>query len=193
MAIYSSYSDQQLVLLLNQSDKTAYAEIYSRYQTLLFVYALKKMSDEEGAKDVVQEVFVSLWNVREKFNEEISIAAYLYRAVLNRILNVFRNRGVSQDYLNHLQYTLDNRAEHTADYLVREKDISALIELEISLLPDRMREVFELRRKSYLSNKEIAIKLNISEHTVATQMKNALKILRKKLGASVFLIYFLHL
>jgi RNA polymerase sigma-70 factor (family 1) len=193
MSSYPSYSDYQLILLLKQDDKHAFAEIYNRYQTLLFVYALKKMRDDEGAKDVIQEVFVSLWNVRVKFNEQISIGPYLYRSVLNRVLNVFRNNGVTQEYISSLQHTLDSREVISADYLIREKDIATMIELEISLLPVRMREIFELRRKSYMSNKEIAKELNISEHTVATQMKNALKILRKKLGSAIFSIYFLHL
>jgi len=193
MLSYPNQSDHQLMVLLKQGDKNAFSEIYSRYQTLLFLYAVKKLKDEEGAKDVIQEVFVSLWNAKENLNHQMPLAPYLYRAVLNRVLNVFRNSGVNQEYVTSLQQTLDERDSASADYLIREKDISAMIELEISLLPDRMREVFELRRKDYLSNKEIAEKLGISEHTVATQIKNALKTLRKKLGSAVFTAYFFYL
>lgn len=193
MSAYSTYSDQQLVLLLRRGDRNAFAEIYARYQTLLFQYAVKKLQDEEGAKDILQEVFVSLWNSRDKFLEEAPIAPFLYRSVLNKVLNVFRRDGISREYISSLQATIDERSGASADYRIREKDISAMIELEISNLPPRMREIFELRRKRYLSNKEIALELDISEHTVATHIKNALKILRKKLGSAIFAIYFLHL
>jgi len=192
MSTYPSYSDQQLVLLFKQGDKNAFAEIYGRYHTLLFLYAVKKLSDEEGAKDIIQEVFVSLWNTRDNFIEGAPIAPFLYRSVLNRVRNIFRNQEVSQEYIASLQSTINERHETSADYLVREKDIQAMIELEISNLPDRMRQIFELRRKKYLSNKEIAIELNLSEHTVATQIKNALRTLRKKLGSAIFTSYFLH-
>lgn len=190
---YPSYSDSQLAILLEKADKAAFEEIYKRYQKLLFIYAFKKLRDEEGAKDIIQEVFVSLWGVRNTFNKELPLSSYLYRAVLNRVLNVFRNSGISQEYISTLQDTLDSHQSASADFLIREKDVAAMIELEISQLPDKMREVFELRRKNYMSNKQIATHLNLSEHTVATQIKNALKILRKKLGANVFNSYFLHL
>jgi RNA polymerase sigma-70 factor (family 1) len=193
MSSYPSYTDNQLLVLLKNGDESAFAEIYQRYQTLLFLYADKKLRDQEESKDIIQEVFVSLWNARAKIGESVSLAHYLYRAVLNRILNYFRNTGVTQEYISTLQATIDPQSATSADYLIREKDISAMIELEISLLPEKMREVFELRRNNYLSNKEIALKLGISEHTVATQIKNALKILKKKLGSAVFSVYFLHL
>jgi len=187
------YNDQQLVLLLKQDSKVAFGEIYGRYQTLLFLFAVKKLQDEESAKDIVQEVFISLWNSRATIIDTAPLAPYLYRSVLNKVLNIFRSKGVTEEYIASLQYTLNDFSEDSADYLIREKDISAMIEVEISNLPDRMREVFELRRKMYLSNKEIALKLNLSEHTVATQIKNALKILRKKLGSAIFTVYFINL
>lgn len=193
MSSYLTQSDHQLIELLKKGDRGAFEEVYNRYQSLLFLYALKKLRDEEEAKDVVQEVFVSLWKLELNLNVQGSVAGYLYRAVLNKILNIFRHKNITQEYISSFQASLDDEAAVSADYLIREKDISSLIELEISLLPDRMREVFELRQKAYLSNKEIALQLNISEHTVATQMKKALKILRKKLGTAVYFSYFFHL
>ncbi|WP_316797711.1 RNA polymerase sigma-70 factor [Pedobacter frigidisoli] len=187
------YNDQQLVLLLKQDSKEAFGEIYGRYQALLFLFAVKKLQDEEASKDIVQEVFISLWNNRATLIESAPLAPYLYRSVLNKVLNIFRGKGVTDEYINSLQHSLNRQSNLSADHLIREKDISAMIEMEISNLPDKMREVFELRRKMYLSNKEIALKLNLSEHTVATQMKNALKILRKRLGAAIFSVYFINL
>jgi len=63
MSSYPNYGDNQLVLLLKHGNDLAFDEIYSRYQTVLFLYAQKKLSDEEESKDIVQEVFVSLWKL----------------------------------------------------------------------------------------------------------------------------------
>ena len=92
MSNYPSFSDQQLVLLLQRGDRGAFAEIYNRYQTLLFLYSVKKLQDQESAEDIVQEVFVSLWNAKQGLNSEMALGPYLYRVVLNKILNIFRNR-----------------------------------------------------------------------------------------------------
>ena len=92
MSNYPSFSDQQLVLLLQRGDRGAFAEIYNRYQTLLFLYSVKKLQDQESAEDIVQEVFVSLWNAKQGLNSEMALGPYLYRVVLNKILNIFRSR-----------------------------------------------------------------------------------------------------
>lgn len=177
--------------LLSQGDETAFREIYVRYNSLLLVYAYRKLQDKEEAKDVVQEVFTNLWTTRSELILRTTLPAYLYKCVLNKVLNIFRHKGFCDQYVTQIQHLMN--ADHaTADHLVREKDISALIEREISAFPPRMREVFELRRKEYLSNTEIAERLNISEHTVATQMKKALRTLRFRFGTFCVLLFLLN-
>ncbi|MNE57830.1 RNA polymerase sigma factor [compost metagenome] len=78
--------------------------------------------------------------------------------------------------------------QNATDYLIRHNDLSALIEKEIAALPRRMREVFELSRKTNLSRKEIANELNLSEQTVKSHMHHALRILKTKLGALIVFI-----
>ncbi len=187
MALYSSLSDQGLLELLKSGEEGAFRELFDRYDRLLFIYAYKKLQDHEEAKDVVQEVFIGLWNNRETLELTGILASYLYTSVRNRALNLFRGKIVSNKYLASLQHFMDHT--ETTDHLIRERDIEALIEKEIALLPSKMREVFNLRRKEYLSNKEIAEKLEISEQTVATHIKRALKVLRSRLGIFSCLIF----
>jgi RNA polymerase sigma-70 factor (family 1) len=189
MNAYLQISDNDLITLLADGDDAAFKEIYTRYSSLLFVYAYKKLQDKEEAKDVVQEVFTTLWTNRYSFVLKSTLAGYLYKSVLNKVLNIFRHKGFCDQYAGELQHLIGNK-HATADYLVREKDISVLIEKEIAAFPPRMREVFELRRKQYLTNKSIAEQLGISEHTVATQMKKALKVLKVKFGVLMALLYF---
>jgi RNA polymerase sigma-70 factor (family 1) len=185
-----TFSDAELVELLKAGDHHSFTEIYKRYNSLLYIYAYKKLQDNESAKDIIQEIYVHLWNSRSNLNIQTTLSGYLYKAVLNRVLNVFRHVAITQEYISSFKEVTDNAPAQT-DYLIREKDLKSLIEKEINNLPEKMREIFQLRRQEYLSNKEIADRLNISEHTVATQIKRALKTLRGKLGLFLFIYAFL--
>lgn len=190
MTDYKLLSDTELVKLLKSSDYAAFTEIYNRYQSLLYIYAYKKLNDKEESKDIVQEVYSQLWKSRSDFQLHSTLSGYLYKVVLNRILNQFKHKKITQQYISSFKAIVPVNAS-TTDYLVREKDITALIEQEISALPEKMREVFQLRRQQYLSNKEIAAHLGLSEHTVATQIKKALKILKGRLGILIYITCFI--
>lgn len=181
MNLYSAYKDEELVALLNQGDRASYTEIYNRYSALLYIYAFKKLNDKDDAKDAVQHVFISLWNLHKTISFDISLAAYLYRAIRNFSLTTFAHKQVEDEYLRSAATRVRVFYEG-ADHLIREKDIADLIDREIAKLPPKMREVFLLSRKEGLTYKEIADTLQISEETVNTQMKRALKTLRLRLG-----------
>lgn len=188
MAPYLELSDFELVSLLGDGDVCAFREIYERYNSLLFAYAFRKLQDKEEARDVVQEVFAGLWNNRSNFILKTTLSGYLYKCVLNKVLNIFRHKEFGRQYVESIRHIMDSGSV-SMERMIVEKDIVSIIEQEIAALPPRMQQVFDLRRKEYLSNKEIAVRLDISEHTVATQMKKALKVLRLKLGALFFIIF----
>jgi len=185
--MYCTHTDQELVALLNQGDKAAYTEIYNRYFALLFIYALKKLNDRDDAKDAVQHVFIALWNRHQFISFDVSLSAYLYRAVRNFSLTTFAHKQVEDQYLRTAAAKVRIFYEGT-DYMIREKDIAELIEKEISRLPLKMREIFLLSRQEGLTYKQIAETLQISEETVNTQMKRALKMLRMRLGLILFVV-----
>ena len=187
MDVYRDYSDQALCSLLKEGDRPAYIEIYTRYNSLLYLYAYKKLRNREEAKDVVQEVFIQLWNRHQHLSFDTSLAGYLYQSVRNRALNIFAHQQIEQKYIDSLNNFLNTETSGT-DYLVREKDIAALIENEINALPPKMRQVFLLSRREHKTYKEIATEMNISEDTVNTQMKRALKTMRDKLGPLFILL-----
>lgn len=191
MADYKLLSDTELVKLLKSSDYAAFTEIYNRYQSLLYIYAYKKINDKEESKDIVQEVYIQLWKSRSDFQLQSTLPGYLYKVVLNKTLNIFKHKKITQQHISSFRKIVPMNGS-TTDYLIREKDIAALIEQEINALPEKMREVFQLRRKQYLSNKEIANLLGISEHTVATQIKKALKALKGRLGILIYISCFLY-
>ncbi|RZL34833.1 MAG: RNA polymerase sigma-70 factor [Pedobacter sp.] len=190
MPSYRLYSDSELSYLLTQDDEQAFTEIYHRFYGLLFIHASKRLKDEEEAKDVVQQLFESLWLKRAQVRSDGNLSAYLYTAIRHRILDIFSHQEVENKYVDSLQSFIDQDQELT-DYRVREKQMKALIESEIDSLPLKMREIFLLSRMENKSHKEIAEKLGISELTVKTQVKKALRILRSKLGLFVYIAFLL--
>lgn len=188
MGLYSKYDDQQLVFLLQGGDITAFTEIHNRYYGLLYAHAYKRLPVREEIKDILQELFISLWNNRNQ-NFTGHLSGYLYTSVRNRILNVYKHKKIRSDYISSFQEFLVQQ-EPIADEILRGKELEALIEQEVAALPAQMRLVFELSRNAHLSHQEIAEKLNISPLTVKKQVSNSLKILRAKLG-SYFYTFFL--
>ena len=189
MIIPSECTDQELVAMLNNGDQIAYTEIYNRYKLLLYTHVYKKLGNREESRDVIQELFTTLWKNHKTIQISSSLSGYLYTAARNSVLNSIEHKGVRSRYVDSLG-AFANKFVAVTDHLIREKQMNMLIEKEIAALPKKMREVFELSRKSHLSHREIAARLDISEQTVTKQIKNALKILRTRLGSILFLIQF---
>ncbi|NOW96058.1 RNA polymerase sigma factor [Mucilaginibacter sp. SG564] len=178
---YSDFPDSLLVERLRSDDRAAFAEIYRRYKGPLYVHAFHRLQDREETKDLLQQLFATLWENRKHLNIDGYLSGYLFTAVRNRVLKFVARQNVNSRYIASVQSTINNTS-YQSDQLVREKELSAIIEKEISALPTKMREIFELSRKQHLSNAEIAEILDISEKTVRNQLNNALSILRSKLG-----------
>jgi RNA polymerase sigma-70 factor (family 1) len=192
MAAYQTLTDDELVSLLQEGNERAFTEIYSRYNSLMYIYAHKKLNSKEEAQDIIQEVLSNLWNKRYTLTLHTSLKSYLFTAVRNRALDLFAHRKVEEKYMISLQEFIDDSGV-SADFLVREKDLKNLIEKEVQALPPRMREVFMLSREQRLSHREIGVLMTVSEQTVATQIKKALRTLRMRLGMFVsFFLIFLH-
>jgi len=182
---YRSFSDNELLGLIQSGDKYAFEEIYERFNGLLYIYACKLVTDKEDARDIVQEIFVYLWsNPNIKIKSQLS--AYLYTAVRYKVFDWLDKNKSKSNYLLSLENFADQGNCITDDY-IREKEFASIIEKEVSLLPPKMRQIFEMSRQQHLSQKEIAEILHLSDKTVKKQMSNALKVLRLKLTSFISL------
>lgn len=187
---YNNLSDQELVDLLNRSDHAAFRAIHDRYYGALYTHAYKRFPYREDVRDAIQELFTWLWDNREYIERDTGLEAYLYTAVRNRMFKIYRHQKVQTQYMDSLQEFIE-RGEFTTDMQVSEKELIDLVKKEVAALPQKMKEIFELSRNEGLSHNEIAIVLNLSPHTVRAQIRNALRILRGKLGPHIFFIFFL--
>lgn len=187
----NSHSDEELVERFRSGDAVAYEAIYDRYWQLLFRFARKLLQDELAAQDVVQEVFTVFWLKKGQFDGSSPLAAYLYTLTKNKILDMVKRSKVETRYLEHLRQAVQ-LGDALPDQLYIEKQFYDQVEKEIANLPEKMRIVFEMSRKQYMSNREIAEELGISEQTVKNQVSNAIRTLKSKFGDSlnIFLIIF---
>ncbi|PUV24502.1 RNA polymerase sigma-70 factor [Sphingobacterium athyrii] len=185
---YSELSDTELVKLIRYGDHGAFTQIFARYWAVLLQHAVNLLKDEDEAVDVVQDIFITLWIKHDQLEINASIKSYLYTAVRNRIISRIRHTKIHESYLD----SLVNLAEHgdfVTDNQVRFNELSAQLEKEVSKLPPRQREVFELSRNHGLSHKQVAEALNISEETVKKQINKVLRMLKVKLNVLLLTLF----
>lgn len=183
-----SLSDQELTDLLRLGNHAAFTEIYNRYVHVLLNHAYNQVREREEAKDIIHQVFTNLWFKRETMNISPNLAGVLYISTRNMVINRVVRQKVQNKYIDSVKHFVQHEAIVT-DHLIREKQLAAIIEEEITRLPAKMREVFEMSRKANLSHREIAERLHISEQTVSKHVSNALKILRDKFGMIGLMIW----
>ncbi|WP_316819961.1 RNA polymerase sigma-70 factor [Pedobacter gandavensis] len=180
MNSYLELPDAELVGLMKLEEEgiDAYTAIYYRYRKPLVLHAQRMMGDPELAKDMVQEIFTWLFQQRKLIQINTALSSYLYRAVRNKVFDNLKHSKVKLNYAEDF-YKFTRSTTALADEQVCLKELAQAIASEIEKLPPRMREVFELSRKEFLTQKEIAKKLNLSENTVNNQIQKAMKKLRE--------------
>ncbi|SFD35006.1 RNA polymerase sigma factor [Algibacter pectinivorans] len=189
MPIYKKYPDKLLLDLLKEDDQQAYTVIFNRYCKLLINHAYKILQNQDEANDIVQEVFLAIWNKRNELNIKGSLSSYLYKATKNRILNHIAHEKVVSRYAESISNFTENNYAF-ADANQREEELSLMIAKEIESLPDKMREIFVLRKIDHFSYDEIANQLNISDKTAKQQVYNALKKIRAKINPFLIVLMF---
>ncbi len=173
-------SDNQLFeKLCTEGSFSAYKELFDRYWLKLYSAAKTRLHDDDEAKDCVQDIFLNIWSKRETLPLPISVKAYLLIALKNKILNILRQKLTIEKHLQNYLEELDTRVE-TADPELEFHELEAIIEDEVSRMPEQMRRIFILSRDEGLSGAQIAEKLSISHQTVRNQISTSLKRLRQR-------------
>jgi len=174
--------DTELLELMRNGDQMAFNAIYDRHCPALYRTALRLLGDEEAAKDVVQEVFISLYE-RSKFEVQgsrsevspiLNLQAYLFQAAKYRCFMHLRAGRISEKHLTRMNAVMiSNELEEQ----INAQELQHALDKSLAGLPEKCREVFYLSRFESLSNKKIAERLNISHKTVENQITKALKML----------------
>lgn len=190
MTKYNSLAEEQLWDLLKSGDRHAYAEIYERYFSVLYVHALNRLKNSQEAEDIVQEIFLDIWTNCAKMSIRTSLLNYLIACTKNRVLNLISRNSFQEKY--RISLAVEKNFEAQTDHLVRERLLNQLIYREIEALPPKMKRVFLMSRNEHLTHLEIARNLDITEQSVRSHVKNALKVLKVKLGVVLVILLFFY-
>jgi len=174
---------------LKAGDQLAFAAIYNRYRSKMYAYASNLCKSEETAEEIVQEVFIRIWQKREQINLDLNFDAYIKKITLNHVLNYLkkasRERTLQQEIFNYIE-TIRNTTEDN----VLERELIKTYDEAISKLPQK-KLIYELSRNEELTHDQIAEKLGISKNTVKNHMVEATKFIRQYVNQHGSIICFL--
>ncbi len=174
---------------IKNGDKKAFRILFDRYYRSLCFFACKYVNNLTTAEDLVQELFLKIWDNRTELVFERSLKSYLYTSIKNSCLNHLKHLQVENKYIQDKQ-ELESRAFFQEQ--MEQEELHRAIYSAINQLPPSCRKVFELSRFNGLKHKEIAKEMGISVNTVKAQMVKAIKTLRKELqNKNILHVYFI--
>lgn len=184
-------SDDEIIQRLKKDDKKALTLIYNAYWKPLFLSSYNLLKNKELCEEIIQDVFVDLWNNRGKIQIQISLKSYLYACTRYKVFAQFRKQKMIRV---ELYEDLEKKFQYaTPETKIMHKELVAQVDAVVETLPKKCKNVYKLSRHEQLSHKEIAKKLKISTKTVENHIGFALKVLRGALGSmlSVEVLLFL--
>ena len=176
--------EKELIIALKQGNEKAFNILYKQYWKQVYNFCRLYLTNTEEAEEVVQDVFVRLWQSRDFLRENDNFKGLLFIISRNLVFNQTRKSFNHDFYTLSLLEALENMPEENSYDIEKEleaKDLSAYIDLLIAELPPQRQKIVHLSRKEHKSYKEIADLMHLSEKTVEHQVSEALKFLRKHL------------
>ena len=169
-----------------------FEEVFRIHFTSLHSYATSIIKEEAAAEEIVQNVFFKLWEQSEKIQINVSVSAYLYKAVYNDCLNYLRHNKVKAGHYAHVTSTTTEHGDAMDPAVL--KELQQKIDVALNELPEQCRTIFQLSRLDNLRYRAIADQLGISVKTVENQVAKAVRLLRTKLRGliPVFVLLFIN-
>lgn len=170
-------TDTELAILLIHDDEAAFSELYVRYKDKLYYFCLHLLKSKEEANDIVQEIFIRIWESRSFINPDLSFSSFLYTMARNRIMNYFRDMDIDikvKEMIASQKITTEETAESQIIYT----EYQEILRTAIEQLPTQRQRIFNMSRIENMSHKEIAAELNISVNTVQEHISEALKFIK---------------
>ena len=169
------------IFTVGQGVEDLFEQVFKSHFKSLHAYACTIMRDAMPAEEIVQNIFLKLWEKKEEITIKENISVYLYRAVHNESLNYLRHRKVRSAYQSYaMRQHKQTEQEKPAEKVVM-KELEKKLEVALQELPEQCRTIFQLSRYEDLKYREIADRLGLSVKTIENQMGKALKLLRLKL------------
>lgn len=179
---FKDQTETKLIAQVAKGNTLAFKQIFDAYRPQVFGVALKMLRSNELAEEVVQEVFIKIWEKRETLTDVINFKGYLFKTARNRVFDEFKR--ISKEALDELPADEGIvKACNDTDHRLRDGQLDALLETTLNKLPEQQRYIFRLSREQGLTYREIADIVGLSPLTVKTHMKHTLAFLRNNLSS----------
>jgi RNA polymerase sigma-70 factor (ECF subfamily) len=182
-------TDNEIIQGLKTDDKRVLTVLYNNYWKILYISSYNLLKDKEVCEEIIQDVFIDIWNKRKEIEIKVSLKSYLYACVRYKVFAQFRTNKIMRVELFE---ELDKRIHYTTpETKMIHKELEQQVKIVVESLPRKCQRVYKLSRYEQLSHKEIADQLGISNKTVENHITNALRVLRTSLGQVLFILLFL--
>ena len=177
MKPYGNFSDSELALKIRNSEKAAYQELFERYAPRIYQFSVSYLKNNPDAEELVQEVFLKVWEKRETLDQSKNIKAYIFKIAVNSIYDYIRRKNIENSFSDFAQASFEKDSNPTWHAIIFDEMMTRLSHL-VARLPEQQRNIFYLSKDEGLSNDEIAEKLNLSKRTVENHLYRAVSFLK---------------
>ena len=184
----SKYSENQLTSRIKSDDIDAFQKLYDLYCRQLLNFILSYLEESGEAEEILQDVFLSVWENRKNLQSGKSVKSYLFRIAVNKVYNHLKRKVVERKYQYYLTYN-EITSENDIEDKIYFNELKETIDQILSQLPDKQRKIFQLNRLEGMSHAEIAKKFNISVRTVENQIYRASKFIKSKLSGDLLILF----
>ena len=187
-------SNTELVKLLRKGDMSAFDAIYERYCKRLYGFVFRYIKQEVDAEEIVQEVFIKIWESRKTIDSYSSFESFIFTIAYNSTISLLRKRVTEKKYLEQIKYRQQINNSEDIINEIHYKEMNERVKSLLNQLTPRQKEIFILSREEGLSHEEIAKKLNISSNTVKNHLVSALAYIKSHIDSSLIInLLFIHL
>jgi RNA polymerase sigma-70 factor (family 1) len=179
MAERQLFEDAELMERLRAGDDLALKLIYKKYWNPLFSSAYNLLEDQQACEDIIQDLFINLWNKREQIEIKATLKSYLFASVRYEVYRQVRHGAVRESIFDNLAERLQSPSEYGN---IEHRELLSNVNSIVDNLSAKCKTVYKLSREEQLSHKEIASRLDISTKTVENHLSKALRQLRISLG-----------
>lgn len=180
-------TDNELIEKLRIGDVEAFDRVYQRYAGKLYAFSLKYLKSKEEAEELVQSVFLKVWENQKKLKRDTSFKSYLFTIAYNEICNLFRRRKYQQNFIAKIGTENSEASGETEDQIDFQFVLEEVDQI-IARLPEKQKTIFLKSRQEGKSTKEIADELGLSRGTVDNYISESLKFIRTNLKDKHFSI-----
>ncbi|MCE5347205.1 MAG: RNA polymerase sigma-70 factor [Bacteroidales bacterium] len=170
------HSDEKLIQEIKADNMFAFDTLYKNYSKKLYKFAYSILKSQEESENIVQEVFLKLWESRNRIEKDSSVKSYLFSIAYNSTITVIRKKAKDTQFIEYLKSLQEVYEEPDLEY--EYKELTEKLHDIVYQLPERQKEVYVLHQEMGLTYKDIAEKLHISVNTVENHMSRALKTIR---------------